>query len=224
MKEAIAVSSDTYFYTIGGGYEDQNGLGITLLDKYFQLFGLTRKTGVDLLGEVEGVIPTPEWKKEKFNGEIWRLGDTYITSIGQYGTQVTPINAARFIGAIANGGKLLKPSLVKGGDSNPVEDSIKLDQVDWDMVRAGMREAVTYGTSVGLNVPYVDPAAKTGTAEVGTQKEYVNSWSVGFFPYNNPKYAWAIVMEKGPSINTYGATSVMRQVLDWMSVNAPQYF
>ena len=224
MRESLAVSSDTYFYSIGGGYGDQKGLGITLLDKYFQLFGLTEKTGVELLGEVEGVIPTPEWKKEKFGGEIWRLGDTYITAIGQYGTQITPLNAVRFISAIANGGNVLRPSLLLGGNPEPVERTIQFSDENWKVVREGMREGVTHGTSVGLNVPYVKAAAKTGTAEVGSGKLFVHSWSVGFFPFENPKYAWAVVMEKGPSSNTLGATSVVRRLFDWMSVNTPEYF
>lgn len=224
MREAIALSSDTYFYSIGGGFEDQKGLGITLLDKYFRLFGLTEKTGIDLLGEIGGIIPTPEWKRDKFGGDIWRLGDTYITAIGQYGTQITPINTARFIAAIANGGKLLVPSLLTGGKAKPVERVIEFSAEDWQVVRDGMRDGVKYGTSVGLNVPYVEVAAKTGTAELGSANLYVNSWSVGFFPFDNPKYAWAVIMEKGPSSNTTGATSIVRQVLDWMSVNAPEYF
>ena len=185
---------------------------------------MTEKTGIELFGEVSGVIPTPEWKKEKFDGDIWRLGDTYITAIGQYGTQMTPLSAARLISAVANGGKLLKPSLLLGGVSSPVERDIEMNADDWNVVREGMRESVTYGTSVGLNVPYVKAAAKTGTAEVGAGKVYVHSWSVGFFPYDNPKYAWAVVMEKGPSTNTLGATSIIRQLFDWMSVNTPEYF
>jgi penicillin-binding protein 2 len=224
MREAIALSSDTYFYSIGGGFEDQRGLGINTLDKYFQLFGLTEKTGVELLGEVRGVIPTPQWKKEKFDGDIWRLGDTYITAIGQYGTQITPITAARFTAAIANGGKLLTPSLLLGGKTEPVERSIEFNDEDWKVVRDGMRDGVRYGTSVGLNVPYVEAAAKTGTAELGSANLYINSWSVGFFPFDSPKYAWAVVMEKGPSSNITGATSIVRQALDWMAVNAPEYF
>ncbi|MBI2065634.1 MAG: hypothetical protein HYT68_01015 [Candidatus Zambryskibacteria bacterium] len=223
MREAIAVSSDTYFYSISGGFEDQKGLGIATLDKYFQLFGLMDKTGIELLGEVNGVIPTPEWKKEKFDGEIWRLGDTYITAIGQYGTQMTPINAVRFISAIANGGKLLTPSLVSGGGSKPVKRIVEFDIEDWKVVSEGMRESVTYGTSVGLNVPYVKAAAKTGTAEIGSARKYVHSWSVGFFPFDFPRYAWAVVMERGPSSNTLGATSIIRQLFDWMAVNAPEY-
>ncbi len=224
MREALAVSSDTYFYSIGGGYEDQEGLGISSLDKYFQIFSLTEKTGIELSGEVEGVIPTPEWKKEKFDGEIWRLGDTYITAIGQYGTQVTPLNAARFIAVIANGGRVLTPSLLKGGNPKSVEHLVEFDNADWEIVREGMREGVTYGTSVGLNVPYVKTAAKTGTAEVGSAKLYVNSWSVGFFPFEHPRFAWAVVMERGPSLNTFGATFVVRQLFDWMAVNTPEYF
>ena len=224
MREALAVSSDTYFYSIGGGFGDQKGLGITALDRYFQLFALTEKTGIELLGEVKGVIPTPEWKKEKFGGEIWRLGDTYITAIGQYGTQITPLNAVRFISAIANGGNVLRPSLLLGGNPEPVERTIQFSDENWKVVREGMREGVTHGTSVGLNVPYVKAAAKTGTAEVGSGKLFVHSWSVGFFPFENPKYAWAVVMEKGPSSNTLGATSVVRRLFDWMSVNTPEYF
>ena len=224
MREALAVSSDTYFYSIGGGYDDQKGLGITTLDKYFQLFGLSEKTGIELLGEVEGVIATPEWKKEKFDGDTWRLGDTYITSIGQYGTQITPLNAARFVAAIANGGKLLTPSLVLEGEQNPVERTTEFNSEDWKIVRDGMRSGVIYGTSATLNVPYVEAAAKTGTAEVGSAKKYINSWSIGFFPFENPQYAWAVVMERGPSSNSLGATSVVRQLFDWMSINTPEYF
>lgn len=224
MREALAVSSDTYFYSIGGGFGDQKGMGIGLIDKYLSMFGLTEKTGIEIMGELKGVIPTPEWKAEKFNGDIWRLGDTYITSIGQYGTQVSPINAVRFTAALANQGKLLKPSLRLGGDPDQSEEAMKFEQADWDVVHEGMREGVTYGTSVGLNVPYVEAAAKTGTAEIGAGKLYVHSWSIGFFPYKNPRYAWSVIMEKGPSTNIFGATGVMRKVFDWMSVNSPQYF
>ncbi|MEK7147927.1 MAG: penicillin-binding transpeptidase domain-containing protein, partial [Patescibacteria group bacterium] len=181
MAEALAVSSDTYFYSIGGGYGDQKGLGITLLDKYFEQFGLKDQTGIELFGELKGVIPTPQWKKEKFNGDIWRLGDTYITSIGQYGTQVTPINVVRYIAAIANKGKLLKPTILLGEERNPVVKTLNFKEDDWKIVQEGMRESVTYGTSAGLNVPYVEAAGKTGTAEIGSGKSYVHSWSVGFF-------------------------------------------
>jgi penicillin-binding protein 2 len=228
MREAIAVSSDTYFYSIGGGFGGQNGLGITLIDKYFKLFELAEPTGIELSGEAEGIIATPEWKAEKFNGDIWRLGDTYITSIGQFGTQVTPLAAARFTAALANKGTLLKPTLLssnvsEGRGEDAVMGKVSFDEEDWRVVLEGMRESVTYGTSVGLNVPYVEAAGKTGTAEIGSGKTYVHSWTIGFFPFKTPRYAWAVIMEKGPANNGIGATSVMRQVLDWMSIYAPEY-
>jgi penicillin-binding protein 2 len=227
MREAIAVSSDTYFYSIGGGFGNQKGLGITRIDKYLQMFGLTELTGFELPGEVAGVIPTPEWKRERFDGDIWRLGDTYITSIGQYGTLVTPLNAARFTAAIANKGKILTPSILIGGRpmplGGPVERVMEFSEADWKVIHDGMRAGVTYGTSGGLNVPYVKIAAKTGTAEIGAAKLYVHSWSVGYWPSDNPKYSWAVVMERGPSRNTIGATAVMRRVFDWMNINAPEY-
>jgi cell division protein FtsI/penicillin-binding protein 2 len=59
---------------------------------------------------------------------------------------------------------------------------------------------------------------------VGAGKAYVSSWSVGFFPYEHPRYAWAVVMEKGPATNTVGATTIMRRVFDWIEANEPEYF
>ena len=83
--------------------------------------------------------------------------------------------------------------------------------------------SVTEGTSQGLNVPYLEIASKTGTAELGASKKYVNSWNVGFFPYEKPKYAYAIVMEKGPVENTIGGVYVMRQFFDWLAGNKSEY-
>lgn len=224
MREAIAVSSDVYFYSIGGGYGDQKGLGIERIDKYLGMFGITEKTGIDLLGELSGTIPTPEWKKATFDGDIWRLGDTYITSIGQYGTLVTPLEAVRFTAAIANKGKILTPSVLKGGVESPVSKTVEFKDADWKVVQEGMRASATHGTAAALNVPYVQVAAKTGTAEVGAAKNYIHSWSIGYFPYNKPKYAFAVLLEKGPVSNSIGASWIMREVLDWMSINAPEYF
>jgi len=69
----------------------------------------------------------------------------------------------------------------------------------------------------------IEIAGKTGTAELGSRKQFVNSWVIGFFPYESPKYAFAVVMEKGPSSNLVGATYIMRQLFDWMAINTPEY-
>lgn len=226
MRRALAVSSDVYFYVVGGGFEDQKGLGISKVDQYFKMFGLDELTGIDLPGEKKGVIATPEWKQKNFNDD-WRLGDTYITSIGQYGTQITALEAVRFIGAIANEGKLLIPSVIVGGkgEGKNTLRTINFKNEHWRIIKEGMYQATGEGgTAAGLRVPYVSVAAKTGTAELGVSKELVNSWSTGFFPYENPRYAFAVFMEKGSRYNTVGATGVVRQVLDWMNLNTPEYF
>ncbi len=225
MMEAIAVSSDIYFYAIGGGYEDQKGLGIVNMGKYAKLFGFGDKTGIDLPDEKIGIIPSPEWKIKNFKGDPWRIGNTYHTAIGQYGFQVTPIEMVRAVGSIANKGKLLTPHLILGDTVKENKFSIlNFNQTYFDIVHKGMRDAVTFGTATSLNVPYVKIAAKTGTAQVGVAKNKVNSWIVGFFPYENPKYAFTVMMEAGPANGSVGASSVMRQLLDWMSINTPEYF
>jgi cell division protein FtsI/penicillin-binding protein 2 len=132
---------------------------------------------------------------------------------------------ARAVGAIANSGKLLTPHLILGDTVKENQTTVlNLNKSYFNIVQDGMRQAVTTGTAVGLNVPYVQVAAKTGTAQLGVAKNKVNSWVIGFFPYDNPKYAFAIMMEAGPSTNGVGASSIMRQLLDWMSINTPEYF
>jgi penicillin-binding protein 2 len=225
MMDALAVSSDVYFYEVGGGFGTQPGIGINNIDKYFSLFGMSTKTGIDLPGEVSGTIATIDWKAKFFPGDPWRLGDTYHTAIGQYGTQVTPIEAVRWVSAIANSGKLLVPSVLLGGkpDSERVSSTVPVPASDFEIVREGMRQGVKSGIATALNIPGTEVAAKSGTAELGVSKARVNSWITGFWPYDNPHYAFALVMEKGPVSNLIGASAVMRQVLDYMTIYSPEY-
>ncbi len=229
MRQAIAVSSDVYFYEIGGGFEGQKGLGIAKIEDYAKLFGIGQKTGVDLPDEKGGTIPSPEWKAKNFKGEIWRVGDTYHTAIGQYGFQVTPMEMTRAVSALANNGTLITPHFILGDTEKEnqvqhLDSSLGITREHFDIVRAGMRDAVEYGTAVALNVPFTHVAAKTGTAQLGVSKNKVNSWVMGFFPYENPKYAFTIMMEAGPSTNGVGAPYVMGQLLNWMGTNTPEYF
>ncbi|MBT3282589.1 hypothetical protein HON59_01080 [bacterium] len=223
MRDAIAVSSNVYFYEVGGGFEGQKGLGIKNIEKYMRMFGFGEKTDIydEVLEEKIGVIPNPEWKEENFDGEEWRVGDTYHTAIGQYGFQVTALQLSRAVAAIANGGKLYKPTLLLDGGGQSDRASVR--KKHYPTVREGMRQAVTDGTAKGLYIPQVKIAAKTGTAQLGTTKTYVNSLVVGFFPYDNPKYAFAVIMEKGKQSNTIGALYIMRQLFEWMAINTPEY-
>ena len=222
LKQAIAVSSNVYFYEIGGGFGGQRGLGIERINSYIKAFGIGEESGINLY-ESEGTIPSPEWKMENFDGEVWRLGDTYNTSIGQYGFQVTPIQIVRAIAAIANNGEIVTPMVLFGDQINLKKIPIDIPQKFFSAVKEGMRESAVSGTAKGLNIVNFHIAAKTGTAELGTIKKLVNSWAIGFFPYENPKYAFATVMEKGPRDNVIGAVFVMRGLFDWMMQNTPEY-
>jgi len=222
IKEALAVSSDVYFYEVGGGFKTQKGIGIAGIEKYARLFGFGDYTDIDLPGDVDGVIPNPEWKLAMFNGDPWRVGDTYHTVIGQYGFQVSPVQMVRGIAAIANGGALVTPH-VRLGDMVSTTPISGVNKDVLAVVRDGMRLAVTHGTAKGLDLPYINVAAKTGTAEIGTANQFINSWVVGFFPYENPHYAFTVVMEQGPHNNTVGGLYVMRQFFEWMAINMPEY-
>ena len=222
MREAIAVSSDVYFYTVGGGFGDQKGLGIERLAYWYRAFGFESPTGIEISGENTGFVPTPAWKEETYD-EIWRIGNTYHTSIGQYAMQISVLEAVRATAAVANGGKLLDLTIQKDG---PVRgETLVIDQEGLRIAREGMRLGVTAGTSVGLNpLSYVKAAGKTGTAQLGANNEWYNAWAVGFFPYDKPKYAYAVVMEKGPAGNGVGGIYVMYQVFTKMRETAPEYF
>lgn len=219
MREAIAVSSDVYFYAIGGGYEDQRGLGIANIEKYLRMFGFGEMTGIPLAGEEAGIIPNPEWKARVFDGEQWFLGNTYHTSIGQYGFQSTPIQLARATAALANGGTLVEPSVLRGVSGRKTPLPLNKDYIQ--IANEGMRLAVTNGTAGALIVPGITVAGKTGTAEVGARKEFINSLIIGFFPYENPRYAFALVMERGAEGTPIGAPAAMRSVLEWIRDNRP---
>jgi len=218
MRRAIAISSDVYFYEVGGGFEDQKGLGISAIDEWMARFGFGKLTGSAFDGEVAGVVPNPEWKAQTFDGEQWFLGNTYHTAIGQYGFQVTPLQLVRAVAALANGGMLVIPTIEK----NPQGSAERLGVSDENLqvIREGMRLATQSGnTAVALNIPGVSVAGKTGTAEVGAKKEFINSLVIGFFPYEHPRFAFAIVMERAKAGTTAGAPLAMQQLLQWIVEN-----
>ncbi len=227
MEKAIAVSCNVYFFTIGGGYGDVAGLGIKKMKQYFSSFGLGEKTGFDFGEEPSGSIPDPVVKAQS-SDPVWRIGDTYNASIGQGNFQTTPLQMALVVAAFANNGYLLKPEIVLDGKEKEPPRQIKINGKEipreyFDIVKKGMRRAVLEGTAQGLSGLPVNIAAKTGTAELGTAKKFVNSWSIAFWPYENPRYAISIVLEKGSASNLIGSVYAMRQFMEWVSVNAKEY-
>jgi penicillin-binding protein 2 len=222
LRKALAMSSNVYFYQVGGGYGSQKGLGITLIEKYFRDFGFGEPVQNTFFGNLTGTIPNPEWKEKIFNDD-WRLGDTYFTAIGQYGTQVTPIQVIRAVSAIANDGMIIEPKIMADNEPAVIKRKVNVSDQNLKIIREGMREAVLTGTAKGLNYPDFKIAAKTGTAELGVSKDDVNSWTNGFFPYENPKYAFVVVMEKGSRNNLIGGVAVSRKFFDWMKIYASEY-
>jgi len=222
MREAIAFSSNVYFYTVSGGFGDQSGMGITKMSEYFKLFGLGTSTGVTIAQEQAGVVPTPAWKREVFNDD-WRLGDTYFTSIGQYGFQTTPLQILRAYAALASGGKLVTPHVVKGEQGEIINLGLNPSYVK--IIHEGMRMTVNFdgGTARSLERKDVAIAAKSGTAEVGAGNAFVNSWAAGFWPYEDPQYAFVLMMDRAPRSNALGATRIMGEVVQWISENRSEY-
>ncbi len=222
VRKAIALSVNTFFYYIGGGYKDFKGLGLSGLVKYARLFGLGELTGVDLHGERKGFVPTQTWKEQTKN-EPWYIGDTYHFAIGQGDVIVTPLQVANYTAAIANGGTLYKPHLVsKILDTNNKVVSevapqiIRSNFIDADnlrIVREGMRQTITVGSARSLSIVPVAVAGKTGTAQWSTKKA-PHAWFIGFAPYDKPQVAIMVLVEEGVEGSTMAAP-IARDILNW---------
>lgn len=205
VRKALAESVNTFFYIAAGGYDDRSGLGVDRIRQYAERFGLNRQLGIDLPGEVPGFLPTKAWK-EKTKGEPWYIGDTYHLAIGQGDLLVTPLQVASYTAAIANGGTLYRPMLVRkvaDPDGNVLSmnsprplGSVGVSDSLLQVVREGLRTAVTSGSAVRLAGFPVAVAGKTGTAEFGNEGK-THAWFTAFAPYDEPEIAVAVVVEGG---------------------------
>ncbi|WGK69233.1 penicillin-binding protein 2 [Candidatus Haliotispira prima] len=190
LVDAIADSCNVYFGVVGVRY-----VGEENITKYARKYGFGQLTEVDLPGEVNGFVPSQEWKYRTYN-QIWTQGDTLNISIGQGFMLVTPLQVAVYTSAIVNKGLAYKPSLLKkihneysreDGDSSISEPEILYDmQLDagiFEQIMYGMRQTVVHGTARGsVYNGVVDVAAKTGTAEIGLSTNW-HSWFTSFGPY-----------------------------------------
>ena len=222
IRRAIAVSSDVYFYSVGGGYGGVTGLGIERMKKYENLFGYGEVTGIDFPSEGNGFIPSPDWKKNKI-GERWYIGDDYNSSIGQGYITATPLQILNSIATIANGGTLYAPrigSSIKAADEKIISIESQVIRKDFirpdilQVVREGMRETVTEGTAQSLKDLPVEVAGKTGTAQFGADHK-THGWFVSFAPYTNPELALIVLVEGQGTEETYNAVPVTKEVYQW---------
>lgn len=232
----VAMSSDVYFYYLAGGYSENNrelfqGLGATRLADWARRFGLGSSTGIDLPGESEGLVPDPAWK-ERTLGEPWFIGDTYNFGIGQGYAAATPLQMALVTAALANGGDVLIPHVVKeirnsDGQVVPARGNVKrnlnVDPRNLNIMREGMRQAVSDGTAKPAGTRSVAVAGKTGTAEFGERRpdgSYLeHGWFTGFAPFNNAEIAVVVFLEQGNGAIT--AAPVASRIFDYYFTRKP---
>jgi len=225
VEKAIAESCNVFFYTVGGGYKNFEGLGPDLIIQYLTEFGWDSQLGIDLPGEITGFIPSKDWKKEKFSSpdNLWMPGDTYNLSIGQGYLSVTPLEVVSAFVSLVNGGKLLRPQIVKqiiDNDKNVITEfqpevlsQSSIDDKNLEIVKQGMKGAVDYGSAVVLSSLPIQAGAKTGTAEIG-RDEYFHSWITVFAPYDDPEIVITLMVESAYGMHKAVAPTALR-VLDW---------
>jgi penicillin-binding protein 2 len=218
MRHALEGSCNVYHYTIG------NMTGVDKIHKWATLLGLGEKTGIDLPNEVEGLVPSTEWKRRRFN-EKWYAGETISVSIGQGQVTLTPIEQAVMMATVANGGTRFVPHLLKAIDDGhgwkpvpppPPKSRVQLKPETIAAVHDGLYLVVNgAGTGGRARIPGKDVSGKTGTAQVislqggkraagRTDRDLRDhGWFVFFAPRDNPEIAGVIFGEH----NEHGATS-----------------
>jgi len=226
IVEALAYSCDIFFYQLGGGLREFEGIGLARLTEYAKRFGLGQRSGIALTGETAGLVPTAKWKRLNY-AENWTTGDTYNISIGQGFILATPLQMVNATAAVANGGTLYRPQIgyeVRTADGQLVHPfrSEVIRQVDvspqyLELVRQGLRGAVAWGTARRADLPEVAVAGKTGTAEfLGPRDEKGNlpthAWFTAFAPYEDPEIA-LVVFVAGGGEGSSTAVPIAAQIL-----------
>ncbi len=230
---AIAASCDVFFYHAG------MKVGIKDLSTWAKRFGLGSKTGIDLLPKFEssGLVPTPEWKKKRYKKNPWVEGDIVNLAIGQGYLTATPLQLAVFVSALANGGEVLAPQLVREirdvSNEKPivthrlekkVRMNVGMSQENRNAVVEGMRRVVQErGTGSGIAIPGLVIAGKTGTAERVEHHTTVNdSFFVCFAPVDKPKIAIVVMVERGGMGAATAAPIARRLLMQYFHIAAGQ--
>ena len=229
FARGIAMSSNIYFYCLAAGGCEQlknDGLGNERLAWYARAFGLGERTGIDLPGETDGLVGDAVWLEQSTNGaRRWFKGDTYNQGIGQGYVEATPLQVVRMAAAVANGGLLLRPKVVRevrDAEGNVILAArpevirrVPVDDKHLATMRDAMRLAVLEGTAFRVQVPGVQIAGKTGTAEFGARlgsgsvygKHKEHGWFVGFAPYEKPEIAVVVFHDEGVGATTATPTA-----------------
>lgn len=225
VTDALAVSSDVYFYKVAGGFGPQPGVGVDKMGEYMKQYGIGQGSGIDLPDEESGLIPTPEYKQKTFN-EPWFIGNTYQMGIGQGFVLTTPLEVANYTAAIAGGGIAYKPHLVKAIENadNPSEVTpvtpeqlinLKVEPGVVATVKEGMRQVVASPTGTGreLQALPVSICGKTGSAEFNNETES-HAWFTAFAPCEDPQVVITVMIEGGGE-GSESAVPAARSILEY---------
>ena len=235
VTDAIKHSCNYFFYELG------NRIGIDTLSRYAKALGLGNKTGVELLGEVSGTISSKETSAQK--GETFTGGNTLQGAIGQHDNSFTPIEMAKYISIIANGGNNIDVTIIKGimdvnGNTIPKEElnefiknrlginkekPIELDfnKNNLNAILEGMRGVTSEsgGTAYSYFKDFnIEVGGKTGSAQTGIEGK-TNAWFVGFAPFDDPEIAVVVLVENGGS-GGYTAEVARDIIAEYFGMNA----
>jgi penicillin-binding protein 2 len=202
LKGALAESCNVFFYEAG------LKIGAPTIVKYARAFGLGQPSGVEFGGERAGVLPRPGPRRGR---DAWQPGDVVNIAIGQGQLTVTPLQAAKFMSAVANGGVLWKPRLVQRierpergviwSDSGKVMGHVELSPVVWAYLRQSLVAVVQKGTGVSARIPGLEIAGKTGTSQTITnskaEKGQDHAWFASFAPARDPEVVVIVLVERG---------------------------
>ncbi|MDY4479085.1 penicillin-binding protein 2 [[Pasteurella] aerogenes] len=232
LNKAIAESSDTYFYQVA------YNMGIDRVSSWMNHFGFGMPTGIDILEETSGIMPTRDWKQKKYK-RPWVQGDTISVGIGQGYWIATPLQVAKALAVLVNNGKVNTPHLMKyieGDKIEPYKDPLLYEDINepkqqyWELAKRGMYNVVNASNGTGRK-PFIGTnyhvAGKSGTAQVFSLKEnqtynagnlvkelHDHAWFVGFAPYENPKMVVAVILENAGGGGS-NAGPVVRSVMDY---------
>jgi len=207
VVKALKRSNDIFFYKLG------EAMGVDRIKNWAERFGFGQVTGIELPGEVAGLIPDDQWKRKNL-GERWYLGDTYHLSIGQGDLTVTPLQINQMTNIVASKGQKCQMSLLKDKPVNCSE--IKAKAENWQTVIEGMKEACNEGgTAWPLFNFKTEIACKTGTAELGDGTEDTHAWLTAFAPADNPEISITVLVEKGGEGSDVAAPIVGDILKEW---------
>jgi penicillin-binding protein 2 len=249
LPEALAESCDTYFYEIGNRFYNRGTEGRVRMQQWARRLGFGETTGLDIGGEAEGLLPTPEWRRRTFESDwdrAWNPGDSIQLAIGQKDLLVTPLQMAAFYAMLANGGSVVTPYLVSDVEQPRAKGSPRVvlrnfaprppqssgvDTAALAAVRDGLYLAThsVTGTSSGVFANFAIPiSGKTGTAEKvvqipGYPSDHLEdqSWWCGWGPSDNAKIVVCALVENGGHGSTAAAPAALRVFERFFKVDAP---